>query len=87
MRVDQAEVSIDGDASGHHILQAQVSQSVTSYQLVRRRGGCLSLFELVVVITSSSHSDQIDPIEWKTELERVGPKLKAQQVLATNEWR
>jgi estrogen-related receptor beta like 1 len=29
----------------------------------------------------------IDPIEWKTELERVGPKLKAQQPLSTNEWR
>ena len=30
---------------------------------------------------------QIDPIEWKTELERVGQKLKAQQVVSTNEWR
>eukprot|EP00607_Mallomonas_marina_P001306 CAMPEP_0182437592 /NCGR_PEP_ID=MMETSP1167-20130531/85144_1 /TAXON_ID=2988 /ORGANISM="Mallomonas Sp, Strain CCMP3275" /LENGTH=440 /DNA_ID=CAMNT_0024630559 /DNA_START=28 /DNA_END=1350 /DNA_ORIENTATION=- len=29
----------------------------------------------------------IDPVEWKTELERVGPKLKAQQQLSTNEWR
>ena len=28
----------------------------------------------------------VDPIEWKTELERVGPKLKAKQ-LTTNEWR
>lgn len=28
-----------------------------------------------------------DPIEWKTELERVGPKLRAQQQLSTNEWR
>jgi hypothetical protein len=30
---------------------------------------------------------QIDPLEWKTELERVGPKLKANFVLSTNEWR
>ena len=30
---------------------------------------------------------QIDPIEWKIELERVGQKLKAQQVISTNEWR
>jgi len=30
---------------------------------------------------------QIDPVEWKTELERVGPKLRAQQTLSTNEWR
>lgn len=29
----------------------------------------------------------IDPIEWKTELERVGPKLRAQQQLSTHEWR
>lgn len=29
----------------------------------------------------------IDPIEWKTELERVGPKLRAQQQLPTHEWR
>jgi estrogen-related receptor beta like 1 len=30
---------------------------------------------------------QIDPIEWKTELERVGPKLKTNITLSTNEWR
>ncbi len=29
----------------------------------------------------------IDPIEWKTELERVTPKLKANITVATNEWR
>jgi hypothetical protein len=29
----------------------------------------------------------VDPIAWKTELERVGPKLRAQQQLSTNEWR
>jgi hypothetical protein len=29
----------------------------------------------------------VDPIIWKTELERVGPKLKAKQRLPTNEWR
>lgn len=28
-----------------------------------------------------------DPVEWKTELERVGPRLRANQQLATNEWR
>jgi hypothetical protein len=30
---------------------------------------------------------QVDPVEWKTELERVGPKLRANQQLTTNEWR
>lgn len=30
---------------------------------------------------------QIDPLEWKTELERVGPKLRANIQLSTNEWR
>ena len=29
----------------------------------------------------------VDPVEWKTELERVGPKLRANQQLTTNEWR
>ena len=29
----------------------------------------------------------VDPVEWKTELERVGPKLRANQQLVTNEWR
>ena len=29
----------------------------------------------------------VDPVEWKTELERVGPKLRANQQLSTNEWR
>jgi hypothetical protein len=30
---------------------------------------------------------QIDPLEWKTELERVSQKLKTGQVASTNEWR
>jgi estrogen-related receptor beta like 1 len=29
----------------------------------------------------------VDPVLWKTELERVGPKLKASQQVLTNEWR
>jgi estrogen-related receptor beta like 1 len=29
----------------------------------------------------------VDPIHWKTELERVGPKLRAKQALPSNEWR
>jgi estrogen-related receptor beta like 1 len=28
-----------------------------------------------------------DPVEWKTELERVGPRLRANQQVSTNEWR
>lgn len=39
----------------------------------------------------SSHHNilqaQVDPVEWKTELERVGPKLRANQQISTNEWR
>jgi hypothetical protein len=30
---------------------------------------------------------RIDPIEWKIELERVGPKLKQRQQTSMNEWR
>lgn len=30
---------------------------------------------------------QIDPLEWKTELERVGPKLSATVIVMGNEWR
>mmetsp|Transcript_21622 Transcript_21622/g.31468 ORF Transcript_21622/g.31468 Transcript_21622/m.31468 type:complete len:426 (-) Transcript_21622:119-1396(-) len=33
------------------------------------------------------HTSEVDPIHWKTELERVGPKLRAKQQLSTNEWR
>ncbi len=29
----------------------------------------------------------VDPVEWKTELERVGPKLRANQHQNSNEWR
>ena len=29
----------------------------------------------------------VDPVVWKTELERVGPKLRNQQQLSANEWR
>ena len=32
-------------------------------------------------------TSHIDPVAWKTELERVGPRLRAQQQLASNEWR
>lgn len=43
-----------------------------------------------VSIDGSAHQilhTQVDPVKWKTELERVGPKLRTQQQLATNEWR
>lgn len=30
---------------------------------------------------------RVDPIEWKIELERVGPKLRSKQQLSMNEWR
>lgn len=42
------------------------------------------------VLENSNHNilqAAIDPIEWKTELERVGPKLRSNQVVASNEWR
>jgi len=41
-----------------------------------------------VSLDSSAHHilvAQVDPVEWKTELERVGPKLRAQQQLPTND--
>ena len=39
--------------------------------------------------TSAHHmlTSHIDPVAWKTELERVGPKLKSQQHMSLNEWR
>jgi len=46
--------------------------------------------EVDVSIDHSAHAilhAEVDPVAWKTELERVGPRLKAQQQLATNEWR
>ena len=30
---------------------------------------------------------QVDPVEWKTELERVGPKLRTKQDVGPTEWR
>ena len=41
-------------------------------------------------LDSSAHhilTSVLDPVVWKTELERVGPRLRAQQQLSTNEWR
>lgn len=41
-------------------------------------------------IDQSTHNilqAMIDPIEWKTELERVTPKLKAHEQLSIHEWR
>jgi len=46
--------------------------------------------KLEVSIDSSNHNilqALVDPVEWKTELERVGPKLRTNQQLSTNEWR
>lgn len=43
-----------------------------------------------VSLDNSAHhmlTSHIDPVAWKTELERVGPRLRAQQQLASNEWR
>jgi estrogen-related receptor beta like 1 len=44
-----------------------------------------------VSVDNSNHQilqAMVDPIEWKTELERVGPKLRSNQsTSATNEWR
>lgn len=39
--------------------------------------------------TSAHHilNSHIDPVAWKTELERVGPRLRSQQQLSSNEWR
>ena len=45
---------------------------------------------LEVSLDNSNHQilqAMVDPIEWKTELERVGPKLKSNQQISTNEWR
>lgn len=41
-------------------------------------------------LEQSSHNilrAAVDPIEWKTELERVGSKLRANQHFSSNEWR
>jgi estrogen-related receptor beta like 1 len=49
-----------------------------------------SRLETSVSLDATAHHmihAQIDPIAWKTELERVGPKLRAQQMPSTNEWR
>jgi len=43
-----------------------------------------------ISIDGSAHQilhAQVDPVKWKTELERVGPRLRTQQQLTMNEWR
>ncbi len=49
-----------------------------------------ALSRLETSLDASSHNilqNVVDPVAWKTELERVGPKLKVSQQFGTNEWR
>ena len=46
--------------------------------------------ELDAPMDTSAHQilvSHIDPIAWKTELERVGPKLRSQNNAMSHEWR
>lgn len=46
--------------------------------------------KLEISLDASTHNiiqGQIDPLEWKAELERVGPKLRTNIGLTSNEWR
>jgi len=76
---DEADNDIEDEAA-----QDGVEEDVLFEEIVRTDVAEASL-------DSSAHNilhAQVDPIEWKTELERVGPKLRAQQNLSTyNEWR
>jgi len=81
--VEQAEVDDEADGDIEDEVHDGVDDDVLFEEIARTDIAEASL-------DSSAHNilhAQVDPIEWKTELERVGPKLRAQQQLSTNEWR
>ena len=84
MQVEQAEVDDEGDDDDiEDDAQGEGEEDALFEEMARNE----------IAETSIDHSGHhilqavVDPIEWKTELERVGPKLRAQQQLSTNEWR
>lgn len=82
--VEQAQVDDDGDDAGD--VADEADDDVVDDVLFQEMQAEIA----EVSLDGSAHQilhAQVDPIEWKTELERVGPKLRAQQQLTSNEWR
>lgn len=83
-QVEQAQV--DDDDEGGDIADEVDGEDVLDDVLFQETQAEIA----EVSLDGSAHQilhAQVDPIEWKTELERVGPKLRAQQQLTSNEWR
>ena len=76
---DEGDADIEDDAAGGHEDDAFFAEVAN-----------VDAADLSVSLDNSAHhilQAAVDPVAWKTELERVGPKLRAQQQLSANEWR
>lgn len=81
---DETErIEVDDDADGEIEDEAAQGAEDDAFEEVRNDIAEVSL-------DNSAHNilmPAVDPVEWKTELERVGPKLRANPPLTANEWR
>jgi estrogen-related receptor beta like 1 len=82
--VDEAEVDEDADvgAMEEEFADAPEEEEVMYSDLVKQE----QLQEEAVLNQSMLEAD-LDPVEWKMELERVGPRLKVKHVSHGKEWR
>lgn len=81
--MEQAEVDDDAEGDVEDEVAGGVEEDILFEEAARVDAAEMSL-------DNSAHNilhAVVDPIEWKTELERVGPKLRSQHQLSTNEWR
>lgn len=82
--VEQAQVDDDDDGGG--IADEADGEDIVEDVLFQETQAEIAEASLDGSAHQIMHA-QVDPIEWKTELERVGPKLRAHQQLTSNEWR
>ena len=83
----QTDKEEHGDFADHDAIEEDAIDAAGDEDLLT---DYTSNVQLETSLDASAHNillNVVDPIEWKTELERVGPKLKASQQFGTNEWR
>ena len=81
MADDNVDASLDD-------IEDEVDGGVPGDDEVYNADSRLEMSEVSVDMSARQiHTSQVDPLHWKTELERVGPKLKQKQQLSSNEWR
>lgn len=85
-QIEQAEVDDDGEEDVEEDAIGGPEDEVNFFE----ENGQADPTEISLSLDESGHQilhALVDPVAWKTELERVAPKLKAQLQLSTNEWR